>query len=166
MDLNVQPPAMWDLTLGPYEIAEYCVAQKTNLLILLNAWLDSKESPEEDTDWRTINYWALRLRPLWAKVVEADAKAEAEDADRSGESDSVSEDEGRAADLEGRKPGDELVVVVCNRCGEENGKYVCSVSLDLHTKSDVPGRTAQSVKPRLADSEAEEAILRALDTGV
>ncbi|RPD62257.1 carbon-nitrogen hydrolase [Lentinus tigrinus ALCF2SS1-7] len=107
MDLNVQPPAMWDLTLGPYEIAEYCIAQKTNLLVLLNAWLDSKSSPDEDTDWQTINYWATRLRPLWAKVAKEDAKAEADGHASSSE--------------EGRKPGEELVVVVCNRCGEENG---------------------------------------------
>ncbi|TBU31794.1 carbon-nitrogen hydrolase [Dichomitus squalens] len=122
MDLNVRPPAMWDLARGPYEVADYCIAQKTNLLVLLNAWLDSKESPEEDTDWRTINYWALRLRPLWAKVVEADVKAEAEQADGSdGDSDSDPAPDDEATSSEGRKAGEELVVVVCNRCGEENG---------------------------------------------
>ena len=120
MDLNVQPPATWDFALGPYEVAEYCIAQKTNLLVLLNAWLDSKESREDDTDWRTINYWALRLRPLWAKVVEADTKAEAEQHDGSDESDSTGE---HTTGSEGRKPGEELVVVVCNRCGEENGTF-------------------------------------------
>ncbi|TFK85333.1 carbon-nitrogen hydrolase [Polyporus arcularius HHB13444] len=108
MDLNVQPPAVWDLTLGPYEIAEYCIAQKTNLLVLLNAWLDSGSSPDEDIDWQTINYWATRLRPLWAQVVKEDAAA--------------AEAVGHAGDPEeGRRPGEELVVVVCNRCGEENG---------------------------------------------
>ena len=134
MDLNVQPPATWDFTLGPYEVAEYCIAQKTNLLVLLNAWLDSKESFEDDTDWRTINYWALRLRPLWAKVVEADAKAEAEERDDSGESDSTEE---HTTGSEGRKPGEELVVVVCNRCGEENGTF----SLSCILTSDLPGST-------------------------
>ena len=46
--------------------------------MLLNAWPDSEEDPQDDTDWSTINYWALRLRPLWAKVVEkaGDAKDE------------------------------------------------------------------------------------------
>ncbi|KAI0700374.1 carbon-nitrogen hydrolase [Cerioporus squamosus] len=113
MDLNVQPPAVWDLTLGPYEIAEYCIAQKTSLLVLLNAWLDSGSSPDEDTDWQTINYWAARLRPLWAEVVKEEEDATAEAGGHASES---SSEEG-----EGRKPGEELVVVVCNRCGEENG---------------------------------------------
>ncbi|KAJ2961671.1 hypothetical protein NUW54_g14374 [Trametes sanguinea] len=71
--------------LGPYEVAEYCIQQRTRVLVLLNAWLDSRtgkdgkgieahpedgEDADEETDWRTIEYWAMRLRPLWAKVVQ------------------------------------------------------------------------------------------------
>ncbi len=133
MDLNTQPPAVWDLARGPYEVAEYCVAQRTNLLILLNAWLDSKEDPEEDIDWRTINYWALRLRPLWAKVVEEgqDGRAETEAHAGDGNTDGAGSDSGSGSGSDsevnlprdGRKPGEELVVVVCNRCGEENGMF-------------------------------------------
>ncbi|KAI0755107.1 carbon-nitrogen hydrolase [Daedaleopsis nitida] len=120
MDLNVQPPALWDSALGPYEIAEYCIAQKTNVLVLLNAWLDSEMRPEDDTDWQTINYWAMRLRPLWARVVEADKRADPSGSHPDSDSDA---EEARADEPhpDGRKPGEELVVVVCNRCGEENG---------------------------------------------
>nr|VWP01175.1 YTH domain-containing protein [Ganoderma boninense] len=120
MDLNVQPPAVWDLTLGPYEVAEYCAAQRTNLLVLLNAWLDSKEDPEEDIDWDTINYWALRLRPLWAKVVEdaGDARAETKAHDDAADGAGSDSGSGSGSDLEvnqprdRRKPVEELVVVV------------------------------------------------------
>ena len=122
MDLNVRPPATWDsLARGPYEVAEYCIAQKTNVLVLLNAWLDSQESPEDDIDWSTINYWASRLRPLWAKLNESD--------DNSGsESDSGS-------DGSGRGPGEEIIVVVCNRTGEENGAFVRTFCSCLQTSA-------------------------------
>ncbi|KAI0712006.1 carbon-nitrogen hydrolase [Earliella scabrosa] len=125
MDLNVQPPALWDLARGPYEIAEYCVAQRTSVLVLLNAWLDSRADPESDTDWQTINYWALRLRPLWARVAREGSEDSEDSAEGEGEEGEDGEDgeDGRGHDApeEGRKPGEELVVVVCNRCGEENG---------------------------------------------
>ncbi|OJT15162.1 Protein N-terminal amidase [Trametes pubescens] len=115
MDLNVQPPAEWaGLDTGPYEIAEYCVAQRTRVLVLLNAWLDSKEAPEEEKDWRTINYWALRLRPLWAKAI-AEGWPDSDDEDQQ------SDDSHSAGEEAGRQPGEELLVVICNRTGTENG---------------------------------------------
>lgn len=117
MDPNVQPPAEWaGLDTGPYEIAEYCVAQRTRVLVLLNAWLDSKEAPEEEKDWRTINYWALRLRPLWGKVV-------AEGWPDSDEEDQDSDDSNSTGEEPGRQPGEELLVVICNRTGTENGTF-------------------------------------------
>ncbi|KAK7048713.1 carbon-nitrogen hydrolase [Favolaschia claudopus] len=64
MDLNVHPPHRWAAD-GPYEVADFCLAQKTNVLILLNSWLDSGEQSEEQFDLFTVNYWADRLRPLW-----------------------------------------------------------------------------------------------------
>lgn len=112
MDLNSQPPAFWD-----FELAEYCIAQKTSLLVLLNAWLDSKADPEADTDWQTINYWAVRLRPLWDKVAHEDADDDSSDIEHGTEDSNTGSDPAPG----GRKPGDELLVVVCNRCGEENG---------------------------------------------
>jgi len=66
MDLNVQPPAIWTSD-GPYEIAEHCISSQTDLLILLNAWLFSGDDDDDGRDWGTLNYWASRLRPLWAK---------------------------------------------------------------------------------------------------
>ncbi|KAI0670907.1 carbon-nitrogen hydrolase [Trametes maxima] len=110
MDLNVHPPAHWEsIATGPYEVAEYCIAQRTNLLVLLNAWLDpgdaeSTAARDDDDDvgegpeWQTVNYWALRLRPLWAR-----------------------HDSGSTEGERSRQPGEELLVVICNRTGTENG---------------------------------------------
>ena len=99
MDLNVQPPATWDFALGPYEVAEYCIAQKTNLLVLLNAWLDSKQYPEHSHDLSTIGFWSKRLRPLWTddNISPSD---EASDSDRDRTT----------------------LVAICNRGGTEKGK--------------------------------------------
>jgi len=105
MDLNCQPPAEWGLESGPYEIADYSIDQKSNVLILLNAWLDSGDQPEKDEDWGVLNFWAARLRPLWA--------SKEEDADDSS-----------------TKPreGNDTIVVVCNRCGEENDTLFAGTS--------------------------------------
>ncbi|KAI9058223.1 carbon-nitrogen hydrolase [Trametes sanguinea] len=127
MDLNAQPPAVWsDLVSGPYEVAEYCIQQRTRVLVLLNAWLDSRtgkdgkglvahpedgEDADEETDWRTIEYWAMRLRPLWAKVVQEGKELDGRDAS----------EQAQAQDGDGRNPDEELLVVICNRSGTENG---------------------------------------------
>ncbi|PCH40270.1 hydrolase [Wolfiporia cocos MD-104 SS10] len=101
MDLNPRPGATWTLEDGPYELADYCKAQKTDTLILLNAWLYSRdrdrENDEDDGDWATIRYWAARLRPLWQKP---------------------SGHEAANQQLTYRR---ETLVVICNRCGTENG---------------------------------------------
>jgi hypothetical protein len=93
MDLNPQTPE-WTSAEGPYEIADYCVAQKANVLLLLNSWLDSREETEEDKDWQSLNYWAARTRPLWAE----------------NSTDTASDHE--------------TVFIVCNRAGEEKGKHI------------------------------------------
>lgn len=99
MDLNAQPPYDWTIEEGPYELADHCLAQKASLLILLNAWLQSeKSSKDDDTDWSTLNFWAARLRPLWA---ESDNPVEQSDVDAPG--------------------AQRTVVIACNRSGEENG---------------------------------------------
>ena len=98
MDLNPQPPAVWTLEDGPYEIADYCRVNGTDLLILLNAWLDSGIDEDTAEDWHTLNYWASRLRPLWSHV-----------------GDDVNQP---PAIIEPRR----TVAIVCNRCGEENGR--------------------------------------------
>jgi len=101
MDLNPQIRD-WQRQEGPYELVSHCLSNKVNLLVLLNAWLDSKEEPDEAHDWHTLNYWAGRLEPLWT-----DENSEVAAAEPS----STSKDSGR-----------ETVVVVCNRNGEENGQ--------------------------------------------
>ena len=104
MDLNAQPPALWTLEDGPYEIAQHCIDKKVNVLLLLNAWLDSGREPDDAKDWSTLNFWAARLRPLWA---------------RSEEIEEGDEDESTADDY---SDGKETIVIVSNRCGSENGE--------------------------------------------
>lgn len=108
MDLNAQPPSDWRLEEGPYEIADHCLATKSKILILLNAWLDSGEEPTEEQDWSTLNFWAARLRPLW---------------NSSDEGTEPPPSAGRNDECETNPVGDgaETVVVVCNRSGQENG---------------------------------------------
>jgi len=108
MDLNAQPPALWTIEDGPYELADHCLSGKANLLILLNAWLDSGEALEEAHDWRTLNFWAARLRPLWAKP------------EHNGETTAPKPHTQIGSYVE--ESSDETIVVVCNRCGEENGR--------------------------------------------
>lgn len=93
MDLNVQRPLKWESVEGPYEIASYCIVERSNLLILLNAWLESPEDIGEDYAWTTMNFWAHRLAPLWGRQEE------------------VFTDDHH-----------EMSVVVCNRTGYENGE--------------------------------------------
>lgn len=110
MDLNAQPPSVWTLENGPYEIADHCIKKKANVLLLLNAWLDSDEALGEAKDWSTLNYWVARLRPLWARSEEFSE-------DSSNESDS------EVAKLRDESTGQDTIVIVCNRCGKENGVY-------------------------------------------
>ncbi|ESK88015.1 protein n-terminal asparagine amidohydrolase [Moniliophthora roreri MCA 2997] len=141
MDLNVQPPAEWvNIEEGPYELASYTLSKQANILVLLNAWLDSGKDPEEESDWSTLNYWAMRLRPLWA---------------RDG-SNSASDSDGESTDtpLRDEEDGPETVVVVCNRSGEENGKvfagssaiYSMRKGADRPKLLDMMGRTEEGVR--------------------
>ncbi|KAJ3516874.1 hypothetical protein NLJ89_g857 [Agrocybe chaxingu] len=125
MDLNPQSP--WTLERGPYELADYCVAQNANVLILLNAWLDSKTETEETSDWSTLNYWASRLRPLWTN---------GDDVDKDGQR--------TQADVDPQDGEKEIVVVVCNRCGEENGTLFAGTSA-------IFSMVAGSGRPKLLD---------------
>ncbi|KAJ3855553.1 carbon-nitrogen hydrolase [Lentinula lateritia] len=103
-DLNVSDSDTWTTEDGPYEIANYALSHNANILVLLNAWLDSGKEKVEDTDWDTLNYWAARLRPLWVNSPAGSDTGEI-----------VEEDSENA----NRK---EMIVVICNRTGEENGK--------------------------------------------
>jgi len=107
MDLNPRSP--WSFDGGPYELAEHCLKTGSNLLILLNAWLDSEQDQEREEDFSTMNYWATLLRPLWDRVGSTTASGS-------------SNDEGSPSEPP-REPGDtETVVVICNRSGSENGE--------------------------------------------
>lgn len=108
MDLNAQPPALWTLEDGPYEIAQHCIDKKANVLLLLNAWLDSGVDTKEETDWVTLNFWAARLRPLWARSEEIEDE----------ESSSSEEEEEEQARVDSSR---DTIVIVCNRSGSENG---------------------------------------------
>jgi protein N-terminal amidase len=93
MDLNPQTTS-WSMEEGPYELAQHCLDTKSNVLLLLNAWLDSAAEIEEDSDWQTLNYWAARLRPLWHS----------------------SSDQGLSV------ANNATSVVICNRAGTEEGQ--------------------------------------------
>lgn len=103
MDLNPQPPTLWTLKGGPYELAEYCRSSsgkpRTRVLVLLNAWLDSHSDPESKWDTEVLNYWTARLRPLWDLE-------HSEDEQPSNSEDEVSR---------------ETIVIICNRCGSDGG---------------------------------------------
>ncbi|KAF9046113.1 carbon-nitrogen hydrolase [Panaeolus papilionaceus] len=103
-DLNPQT-SLWSVLSGPFELSAHALEQKTNVFILLNAWLDSKKDEDVEHDWSTLNYWASRMRPLWSNGVELE---------------DMEEDNPQ----EPLNPEDdpEMIVVVCNRTGEENGK--------------------------------------------
>lgn len=92
MDLNVQKPYEWKSIGGPYEIASHCVAERSNLLILLNAWLESSVDAGEDHAWTTLNFWAHRLRPLWEQQEDTSLNHQ-----------------------------QETNIIICNRTGNENG---------------------------------------------
>ena len=62
MDLNPHPPNNWTSIEGPYELSDYCLSKLTNVLILLDAWLDSGN---EQDDKHALRCWSARLRPLW-----------------------------------------------------------------------------------------------------
>ncbi|KAJ3747598.1 carbon-nitrogen hydrolase [Lentinula detonsa] len=111
-DLNVAESDTWTLEEGPYEIANYALTQNADILVLLNAWLDSAKEESEDMDWHTLNYWAARLRPLWANG--------------NGNTNSAAENM-QEEDVESVN-GKEMIVVVCNRTGEEKGKIFAGSS--------------------------------------
>jgi protein N-terminal amidase len=98
MDLNPHPPNEWTSLDGPYELASFAQENEADLLIILNAWLASDqqarvEDEPDEPDIRTFSYWYARLRPLWTKDIANPSH-----------------------------PRKETTVVICNRCGLEEGK--------------------------------------------
>jgi len=134
---------------GPYELAWWCRREGVRVLLLLNAWLKPEdggmegvegnrgdrdqvvgagenggegvndchqEGVEEDGEgalepnWQVLNYWAMRLQPLWVKSSEGGD--EKPDTPRQSET---------SADMAHANDKQEVIVVVCNRCGNERG---------------------------------------------
>jgi len=116
MDLNPHSPIWWAEG-GPFELAEYCLSTeenkpRTNVLLLLNAWLDTKEELEERWDLQTLNYWMARLRPLWQKADPNDGSF----------NDSDDEEEAPPHHNADGDRSKRTIVVICNRCGDDNGE--------------------------------------------
>ncbi|KAI9568472.1 carbon-nitrogen hydrolase [Boletus coccyginus] len=113
-DLNVDVRAGggWEsIERGPYELAWWCQREGVRVLVLLNAWLKPEDGGWRDglePNWEVLNYWAMRLRPLWAKP----SKGGDEEPD-------VPRQMDVAAHANDER---EVIVVVCNRCGNERGK--------------------------------------------
>ena len=118
MDLN--PRSTWTFDGGPYELAEHCLKTGSDLLILLNAWLDSESDQERAEDFPTMNYWATMLRPLWDRRASSTTTGGSESSNREGSSSGPPRESGDA----------ETVVVVCNRSGVENGEQGPFASLN------------------------------------
>ncbi|KAF8835384.1 carbon-nitrogen hydrolase [Paxillus ammoniavirescens] len=156
-DLNVQKPAVWEsIEEGPYELARHCIRDGTRLLVLLNAWLchkkdepaqsdqggddpedsDSEESDELGPNWEVLQYWTARLRPTWAS----------DDGTRN-----LKDSEVKSVDKQ--EDSEDLLVVVCNRCGHEGEKTFVGSSAMLSMRRG-------SGRPRLlhAMGEREEGI--------
>lgn len=140
VNVNGPDEGVWrSIERGPYELAGYCRREGVRVLVLLNAWLQSEEEKEStdgngqleednDTDfeemeddgeggddglepnWRVVNYWAMRLRPLWASDVD-----ESMDTAPSVRRSETSAEMARTNDER------ELLVVICNRFGHERG---------------------------------------------
>jgi len=100
------------------------------LLLLLNAWLKPEDGGMEcvegnqgdrdlvvsagengedvlEPNWQVVNCWAMRLRPLWVKG--GDEKPDA------------LRWSGTSADMAHANDEREVIVMVCNRCGNEQG---------------------------------------------
>lgn len=148
-DLNVHKPAVWDsLEDGPYELARHCMREGTKLLVLLNAWLKARDDEEEEEtsgsdgeapgteegegahdvdddddddddglepNWKTLNWWAHRLRPTWAHHSTTEQE---------------NDDQQTVCQINGSGSKD-LVVIACNRVGDEGGKTFVGSSAAL-----------------------------------
>jgi protein N-terminal amidase len=105
MDLNPLPENLtWP---APCELASFALSNRSQILVILCAWLDSKEDPRSAWDTTTIQFWIERLLPLWSKS---------------------SPDLRPMNGMEVPDDHDETIVVICNRSGLERGKMILVVS--------------------------------------
>jgi protein N-terminal amidase len=98
MDLNPAPEhADWP---APCELASFALANRSRVLVIICAWLQSEGDPNSPWCLTTINYWLARLLPLWNKD---------------------SPDLIPIDDYPAPEDHDETIVVLCNRTGLERG---------------------------------------------
>ncbi|PVF91156.1 carbon-nitrogen hydrolase [Serendipita vermifera] len=83
---------------------------QSHVLVILCAWLDSKENSHSAWDMTTIQFWIERLLPLWSKT---------------------SPDLRHIEGMEASDDHDETIVVICNCTGLERGSLFCGCSLLL-----------------------------------
>lgn len=104
MDLNVQPPSEWEsIEDGPYELASFASDKKADLLILLNAWLASDQDSINEEDAPDTEVLAYWYARLRPLWCPA-----------------------------GGQPVKEISVVICNRCGQEEGTLFAGTSTMFH----------------------------------
>ncbi|KIM28328.1 hypothetical protein M408DRAFT_139999 [Serendipita vermifera MAFF 305830] len=106
MDLNPGPTTI-ELP-APCELASFALSNRSRVLVLLCAWLDSGQHPDTKWDLTTIQYWLGRLLPLWS--------TESEDLSPMNEY-PVPDDH------------DETIVIICNRTGNERGSIFAGCSM-------------------------------------
>ncbi|KAF8125183.1 carbon-nitrogen hydrolase, partial [Boletus edulis] len=155
-DVNVTAGEAWtSLERGPYELAGWCLRERVRVLVVLNAWLRAEDGGMEgveeeeceqdgedgkEPNWDVLNYWAMRLRPLWAKDVDNEVSTRSS---------------GTLADTAPSDSDEQqnTVVIVCNRLGRERGKTFVGSSSMFAMR---PG----SGKPRLLHvmGEREEGV--------
>ena len=121
MDLNPFTDE-WSYEDGPFEIASYCkivtpTKPQTRVLVILCAWLDGLEDDSAEYNTSVLNYWMMRLKPLWSNE-DSRLDSDADQMDTVGDPDETEEALTASSDNEG------TIVIVCNRCGEENGKTI------------------------------------------
>lgn len=98
MDLNPAPTSLeWP---APCELASFALSNRSRLLVIPCAWLESGENPGTKWDLSTIQFWLSRLLPLWS-------------------SDSL--DLRPMREYPAPDDHDETIVVICNRTGTERG---------------------------------------------
>ncbi|THU95464.1 carbon-nitrogen hydrolase [Dendrothele bispora CBS 962.96] len=140
MDLNVQPDVDWESLDGdPYELADHVIAEKVDVLVLLNAWLDSGLDPDSknESDWATLHYWSERLKPLWygsePPMLNEDGSYSWDDSEEDGDWEMEEGDDfGEDWSTPSHREKSETVVIVCNRTGQEKGKLFAGSSAIFH----------------------------------
>ena len=109
----------WTSADGPCELASYCeespTKPRTQVLVILCAWLSQLSDEDADYDLNVLDYWLARLKPLWdGEVSDTESDSNPGNAPESAQTNDRNRQTGNA-------DKNETIVIICNRCGEENG---------------------------------------------